>query len=204
MMQVLAGSETDAFDAADFDPVAYINSRYKTEADIANLEPTIAQLEEEIHDLDESILDTVRVQSTAGRVAAKDLSEAKDSMSDLGGKIIEIKIKAQASEQLVQEICRDIKQLDVAKKHLTGTINALTRLQTLTSAVNDLREHAGNRNYEEAAPLLEASIALLTHLSEYRDIPKVSELANSIEKIREILRLVSRFPLHAPAYAPIT
>lgn len=51
--------------------------------------------------------------------------------SDLHFKIIEIKKKADASEQMVQEICRDIRQLDVAQKHLTDTINALARLQTL-------------------------------------------------------------------------
>jgi hypothetical protein len=36
---------------------------------------------------------------------------------------------------MVQDICRDIKKLDFAKKHLTNTITALRRLAMLTSAV---------------------------------------------------------------------
>ena len=44
---------------------------------------------------------------------------------------MEIKSKADQSEAMVQEICRDIKKLDYAKKHLTTTITALRRLGML-------------------------------------------------------------------------
>ena len=43
--------------------------------------------------------------------------------------IRDIKDKAEQSEQMVHEICRDIKSLDYAKRHLTLTITALKRLQ---------------------------------------------------------------------------
>lgn len=38
-----------------------------------------------------------------------------------------------------QEICRDIKKLDYAKKHLTATITALRRLSMLVNAVGACR-----------------------------------------------------------------
>jgi hypothetical protein len=50
---------------------------------------------------------------------------------ELAQKIKEIKSKAEQSEELVQEICRDIKKLDFAKKHITTTITALHRLAML-------------------------------------------------------------------------
>lgn len=50
---------------------------------------------------------------------------------ELNGHIQEIKTKADQSEAMVQEICRDIKKLDYAKKHLTSTITALRRLGML-------------------------------------------------------------------------
>lgn len=46
-------------------------------------------------------------------------------------KIREIKTKAGQSETMVQEICRDIKKLDFAKKHITTSITALHRLTML-------------------------------------------------------------------------
>lgn len=50
---------------------------------------------------------------------------------ELMSKIREIKTKAEQSETMVQEICRDIKKLDFAKKHITTTITALHRLTML-------------------------------------------------------------------------
>ncbi len=115
---------------------------------------------------------------------------SQDSIGDLAAKIREIKRKADASEAMVQEICRDIRALDVAKKNLTNTINVLARLKTLSSAVEDLRANSTRRDYEKAAPIFEAAIAMFAHFTEYRDMPKVSELATAVEKIRDELRCV--------------
>ena len=46
-------------------------------------------------------------------------------------KMEEIKRKANESEVMVEEICRDIRKLDYAKKHITTTITALNRLGML-------------------------------------------------------------------------
>lgn len=52
-------------------------------------------------------------------------------VQELSYKIQEIKSKAEQSETMVQEICRDIKKLDFAKKNITTTITALHRLTML-------------------------------------------------------------------------
>lgn len=64
-----------------------------------------------------------------------DLAIAQSQIGELAARIKEIQAKAEASEGLVQEICRDIKKLDYAKKHLTNAITALRRLAMLTGAV---------------------------------------------------------------------
>ena len=45
-------------------------------------------------------------------------------------------------ELMVQEICRDIKSLDYAKKHLTASILALRNLHMLVSAVDQFSRMA--------------------------------------------------------------
>ena len=65
----------------------------------------------------------------------QDLGAAKTAIEELFGKIGEIRRKAEASEVMVQEICRDIRKLDYAKTHLTHTITALRRLAMLVNAV---------------------------------------------------------------------
>ena len=128
---------------------------------------------------------------------------SQDSIGDLAAKIREIKRKADASEAMVQEICRDIRALDVAKKNLTNTINVLARLKTLSSAVEDLRANSTRRDYEKAAPIFEAAIAMFAHFTEYRDMPKVSELATAVEKIRDELRCVWAAAAAAAAAASV-
>lgn len=59
---------------------------------------------------------------------------------------------------MVQEICRDIKKLDFAKRNLTATITALRRLAMLVSAVDQLEGLASKRIYREAAHMLEVCV----------------------------------------------
>jgi hypothetical protein len=65
----------------------------------------------------------------------QDLTAAKSAIEELFTKISDIRRKAEASEVMVQEICRDIRKLDFAKTHLTHTITALRRLAMLVNAV---------------------------------------------------------------------
>ena len=67
----------------------------------------------------------------------QDLTAAKAAIEELFGKIREVRRKAEASEVMVQEICRDIRKLDFAKTHLTHTITALRRLAMLVNAVGE-------------------------------------------------------------------
>nr|XP_011467639.1 PREDICTED: vacuolar protein sorting-associated protein 53 A isoform X2 [Fragaria vesca subsp. vesca] len=103
-------------------------------------------------------------------------------------KIREIKTKAEQSETMVQEICRDIKKLDFAKKHITTTITALHRLTMLVSAVEQLQVMASKRQYKEAAAQLEAVNQLCSHFEAYRDVPKITELREKFKNIKQILK----------------
>ena len=97
-----------------------------------------------------------RARQSAGSSARKDLENGKQSVAELFVKVREIKGKAEQSEQMVHEICRDIKSLDYAKRHLTTTITALKRLHMLLTAVEQLSATAGEKQYREAANLLDA------------------------------------------------
>ena len=65
----------------------------------------------------------------------EDLENANVAIEELFGKVNDIRRKAEQSEVMVQEICRDIKKLDYAKKHLTQSITALRRFAMLCNAV---------------------------------------------------------------------
>ena len=146
------------------------------------------KIQNEIRTVDAGILAAVRQQSNSGTKAKEDLAAATRAVEELMYKIREIKTKAVQSETMVQEICRDIKKLDFAKKHITTTITALHRLTMLVSAVEQLQVMASKRQYKEAAAQLEAVNQLCSHFEAYRDIPKIVELRDKFKNIKQILK----------------
>ncbi|XP_052197337.1 vacuolar protein sorting-associated protein 53 A isoform X2 [Diospyros lotus] len=130
----------------------------------------------------------MQIKSNSRTKAKEDLAAATHAVEELMYKIREIKSKAEQSETMVQEICRDIKKLDFAKKHITTTITALHRLTMLVSAVEQLQVMASKRQYKEAAAQLEAVNQLCSHFDAYRDIPKITELREKFKNIKQILK----------------
>uniref|UniRef100_A0A2N9HGA1 Vps53 N-terminal domain-containing protein n=1 Tax=Fagus sylvatica TaxID=28930 RepID=A0A2N9HGA1_FAGSY len=171
----------------------YINQMFPTEASLSGVEPLMQKIHSEIRRVDAGILTAVRqqllwLQSNSGTKAKEDLAAATRAVEELMYKIREIKSKAEQSETMVQEICRDIKKLDFAKKHVTTTITALHRLTMLVSAVEQLQVMASKRQYKEAAAQLEAVNQLCSHFEAYRDIPKITELREKFKNIKQILK----------------
>eukprot|EP00252_Welwitschia_mirabilis_P001763 TRINITY_DN11706_c0_g1_i1.p1 TRINITY_DN11706_c0_g1~~TRINITY_DN11706_c0_g1_i1.p1 ORF type:complete len:829 (+),score=191.73 TRINITY_DN11706_c0_g1_i1:175-2661(+) len=166
----------------------YINQMFPTEASLSGVEPMMQKIQNEIRQVDAQILAAVRQQSNSGSKAKEDLAAATQAIKELMDKIREIKNKAEQSEAMVQEICRDIKKLDFAKKHITTTITALHRLTMLVSAVEQLQQMASKRHYKEAAGQLEAVNQLCGHFEAYRDVPKISELRDQFKGIKKMLK----------------
>ncbi|ESW19542.1 hypothetical protein PHAVU_006G134000 [Phaseolus vulgaris] len=166
----------------------YINQMFPNEASLSGVEPLMQKIQNEIRTVDAGILAAVRQQSNSGTKAKEDLAAATRAVEELMYKIREIKTKAVQSETMVQEICRDIKKLDFAKKHITTTITALHRLTMLVSAVEQLQVMASKRQYKEAAAQLEAVNQLCSHFEAYRDIPKIIELREKFKNIKQILK----------------
>lgn len=129
----------------------------------------------------------VQAQAEAGERAAKDIAAAKGAIHELHTKIKDIKTKAEQSELMVQDICRDIKQLDYAKRHLQTTITALKRLHMLVTAVDQLQIMSREKHYREAANLLDAVSQLLTHFEPYSEIARIKELRGTVTAVKKEL-----------------
>lgn len=185
-----AGSvkEFNALDAPDFDPVEYINKQFPTEVSLVGVDGFIAKLRKQQQQTDEEIRHAIRRQAAFGRRTRGDLDEAKKAVRELFERIQGIKSKAEQSEVLVRDVCRDIKSLDIAKRNLTHTITSLKRLVMLVTALEQLRTLAADRQYKEASNLLQAIENLAVHFQELAHVPKVADLLERKEAILSDLR----------------
>jgi len=154
--------------------------------------------------IDDDIRHAVRRQAATGRKARADLDEAKSAVRELFERIKAIKGKAQQSETLVSDVCRDIKSLDIAKRNLTCTVTALKRLVMLVTALEQLRTLSSCRQYEEASRLIHAIEELASHFQELSHVPRVADLLERKAAILSDLRtqlLEDYASLLGPAHA---
>ena len=177
----------DPLDATDFDVVDYINSKFPNERSIPLLEPFIKDVGLQISSLDDEISRAVHAQAEAGARASRDIGDARVAMGELQKKIELIRSKAEESEAIVRDICKDIKSLDTAKKNLQSTITALKRMHMLHSAIVQLHDASEGKRYGEAASLLEAVGHLLEYFEPYGDVPRIADMQADVAGIRRNL-----------------
>ncbi|KAF4033636.1 Vps53-like [Phytophthora infestans] len=146
----------DLLDRPEFDAREFINRNFPDEQSLGDIGDFVSRLRGRMKELDDSLSQASQDQSLAAHQALLDLKEAKTASQQLFHKIHDIRGKAEQSEVMVQEICRDIKQLDYAKRHLQTTLTALKRLHMLVNAVDQLEFMSSQRNYREAASSLKA------------------------------------------------
>jgi hypothetical protein len=177
----------DPLDSPNFNPIEYINNLFPNEQSLVDIDLALSRLRVKMKRTEDIILREVRHQSYDGEKGQKDLADAKNSIHELFAKINDIKRKAEQSEIMVQEICRDIKSLDYAKKHLTTTITSLKRLHMFVTGVDQLEVMASKRQYREVGNLLEAINELASHFHQYRQVPKIVHLTERTEQIKKDL-----------------
>ncbi|VDK26085.1 unnamed protein product [Anisakis simplex] len=123
---------------ADMDVIDEINTLFPTEQSLSQLDTVMQSIENELVSLDCELADLVETHGTARDDGDRALAEAHAAMSELEQRIEAIHLKTQSSETVVQEMTRDIKQLDVAKRNLTASIKTLHHLHILLTGVHSL------------------------------------------------------------------
>ncbi len=182
-------SDQDPLDEPDFNAIAYINELFPTEQSLANLDDSIAEMRCKIGCIDDDLRHIVRGQGdTSKKMSVEDasvaLAEAQSAIVDLFSQIHEIKNKAQESENTVRDITRDIKQLDAAKRNLTSAITTLNHLHMLVGGVTTLKKQKDDRQYGDAANLLQGLQEVISHFNSYSDIPQIKDLATQVKVIQ--------------------
>ncbi|GBB95458.1 hypothetical protein RclHR1_02540012 [Rhizophagus clarus] len=178
----------DPIDNSDFNPIEYLNKMLPNEHALASIDETTKRLQHKMRQLEGEIRELTRLQTNGGQQGNEKIEEAKRAIEELFKRIREIKDKATQSEVMVQEITKDIKSLDYAKRHLTISITALKRLQMLVTAVDQLKIMAHMKQYKETSQLLQAVLQLASYFKTYKSIKQIAELSISIVTFQNELK----------------
>ncbi|XP_064540481.1 vacuolar protein sorting-associated protein 53 homolog [Drosophila montana] len=185
--KVLKTDEQDPMDAPDFNTVDYINQLFPNEQSLATIDETIQRMQCEVSLIDDNIRSVVRGQTNTGQDGQLALCEAQKVISSLFSHIIDVKTRAERTEEMVKEITRDIKQLDCAKRNLTSAITTLNHLHMLVGGIESLNELIERRSYGEILNPLQAITEVNQHFQQYSDIDEIKNLSQSVDKIQVTL-----------------
>jgi hypothetical protein len=178
---------SDPLDSPGFDPITYLNAHFPTEASLGKLDDFVKQTNDRVKKLDGEIRHALRHAAAEEEIMMKGMEHATRAIGELCEKIVTVRKKADESEQIVQGLCAEVKNLDYAKRNLTGTFTALKRLHMLSSAVDQLQEMAERRQYQ-AANLLEAIDDLFLHFEDFKEIKKIWELKDRVVHYKRLLQ----------------
>jgi hypothetical protein len=190
----------DPLDSVNFDPIDYINQQFPDESSLhgGKLDTFLLHLKRRAANLSETITKDVRQHSCRRTETQEAIEAATTNTQMLFGKIASIKAKAAQSEVMVQQMCRDIRLLDYAKKNLSSAIWALRNLHMLVSALGQLRRTASNQDYKRVASLLKAIGDLLKLFEPHKGVPKLQTLRATVDDIkRDIKHQITQDFTHA-------
>lgn len=174
----------DSFEETDYDDVIdCINDRFPNEQSLASIEEHIANIRERIKQHDEEISLAVRGQTIIERDGRDELNKATTIITELMSRIHDMKNQAKKSEQTVNEITCDIKQLDNAKRNLTSAVTMLNNLHILVESVEKLKEIYNKNEYRQAASILASIQDVMRQFADYKHIPQISHLSSEIDKL---------------------
>ncbi|XP_055858005.1 vacuolar protein sorting-associated protein 53 homolog [Episyrphus balteatus] len=177
----------DPMDSPNFNTVDYINQMFPNEQSLAGIDDIISKMQFECTVIDDNIRSVVRGQTNTGQDGRIALNEAQKVINSLYTQIIDVKTRAEKTEEMVKEITRDIKQLDCAKKNLTSAITTLNHLHMLVGGIDSLNKLIEKRLYGEILNPLQAISEVNQHFQQYSNIQEIKNLSQSVEQIQVVL-----------------
>lgn len=174
--------------AQEFDAVSYIDVLLPDEGSLVDLSEVIDTIQSRMKSSTIAIRDAIRIYSTTGNDSEGVLTSTKNLITDLSGRITNIRDQASETETTVTQICKDIKPLDNAKKNLTTTVTVLRRLQMMTTTISKLEVNIDQLNYSECAANILALTTFLDDFQKYETAPQLKPLLSKFYDLKRALR----------------
>lgn len=178
-----------SFDSREFDPISYINSKFPDENSLVSLDNEIDTLKKDLADLNTDLISSIHEHALLNSELQSEILKSNATTASIISEVATIKEKAEKSENLVYEMCKDIKSLDIAKKNLTFSITALKKFIMMLTAIDKLREYCETRKYKEVANLLSAFDELSSYFKKYENVAQIMELYKEKDAIIRELKL---------------
>ncbi|KAJ1348805.1 Vacuolar protein sorting-associated protein 53 [Parelaphostrongylus tenuis] len=167
----------------DQDLTAQINELFPTEQSLAQLDTVIATVEAEIRELDVELASLVESHNEVGSQGEAALQRAQQAMVELEQRIDSIRGKTRSSDEVVREMTRDIKQLDIAEKKSHIVHNNTAPLAYFA----DRSVWVEQRDYASIASQLPAILNVLQLFDEFQEVEQMAKITSRLNRLKQAL-----------------
>ncbi|GAA6017952.1 hypothetical protein JCM10207_002717 [Rhodosporidiobolus poonsookiae] len=116
------------------------------------------------------------------------MGDLQELIGDLLSQVTSIRDAATESEVVVREITQEIHSLDLAKRNLVASMNALKRFQMLVNAFDQLTRLAKSRKYRETAQALAAVKELSQYFKTFSSVERVAAVSRGVLEVQNVLK----------------
>jgi hypothetical protein len=181
----------------EFDEIEFLNQQFPQESDLDGLEEFLEGANSAAKNIERALRKDVHEATNLNlRMVNKEYSEvgfavekATKAITQLYEKISSVKSKANESEKLVEEFCRDIQRLNAGKRNLTASFDATKNFHLLLSAVDQLEAAAEARSYFGVSSIIENVDDIIERFlkphSDMKHIADINKRVSSCKKIFE-------------------
>ncbi|KAK7205852.1 putative GARP complex subunit Vps53 [Myxozyma melibiosi] len=173
----------DPLDQTDYDPVTHLSEIFAAPETFSAVPQVRKSLRSYSRGLDDKIEELLAAQ-TAAEPSVQRVAQAHTELSEIFEHIETVRKRAVVAEDVITEMTADIRKLDETKRNLTASMTMLKRLQMLTTAYEQLGLMVKNREYKDAAQLLEAVTELVGYFKSYRSITQIANLSKNVASLQ--------------------
>ncbi|GAA5880538.1 hypothetical protein JCM16303_005423 [Sporobolomyces ruberrimus] len=116
------------------------------------------------------------------------MGEIQELIGELLSQVTAIRDAATESEVVVRDITRDIQSLDLAKRNLVASMNALKRFQMLVNAFDQLTRLAKSRQYRETAQAFGAVKQLSQYFKSFSSVERIAAVSRGVFEVQNVLK----------------
>uniref|UniRef100_A0A1I7UHN3 Vps53_N domain-containing protein n=1 Tax=Caenorhabditis tropicalis TaxID=1561998 RepID=A0A1I7UHN3_9PELO len=169
--------------------IAQINKLFPTEQSLTQLDSVIVAVEGEISELDNELAYLVETNENVNELEEETLKHAQEAVVELEKSIESIKERTKSSNEIVREMTRDIKQLDIARRNLTASITTLHHLHILLTGVESLGAWVDKKDYSDIARQLPAIRNVLQFFDAYKESEQIANISKQLDKLKASLTI---------------
>lgn len=180
--------QEEAKKGSTFNVEEYLNSKFPTEDSLTNLDTFLARVKAAVARLDDDLSQKVREERFDSRNSSQHIYQAKEKLYQLKKEMNCFAIDARKAEEKLNNVCADIRTLEITRRNIANTLEAIKGLQSFEEGVDSCEYAWKQRDWKQCATIFPELMKLLQRFEELEEYHELGRIPSLIRRAKELCR----------------